>query len=51
MMKIWKMAANFLTSRFVGVKLFTVNKTRSIMDWVIKIIQLIMNKWKGKDHG
>ena len=46
----WKMVANFLTNRFVGIKLFTVNKSQSIMDWVIRIIQLIITKLKGKDN-
>ncbi len=46
----WKLVANFLTNRFVGIKLFTVNKSRSIMDWVIRIIQLIITKLKGKNN-
>ena len=51
----WKAVANLASRKFTGITIFDKDKvtmkSQSVMDWIIKLIKLIINKLRGKDNG
>ncbi len=45
----FKALANFVSRRFTGITIFK-DSVQSIWDWIVRIIQLIITKLKGKDN-